>query len=442
MADIIYAKYSNDRNPQYAILTTIETDNGNKWVCKKAMFPEAEEHVQALVKYREKLEKQYAKSGFRFLEGAIEGDSIRFPFVQGQALSEKIIGFFQIGEQEKAYELIKTFAQKLCLPESLHKFKKTDKFSEIFGDMVFEQELDAMDFCDIDLICENIFLEQEWVVIDYEWTFEFDIPVNYVLYRAIYYLFKENDWGIRTNKVYEMLGIQEKEILMYEQMELNFQSYIGNTSLPLYKLRDSIGMPLINVGEAAEFYKDYQYRGKIQVYYNQGKGYFENESVYLENKYDKEGRFSIEIQVDKDTKELRLDPMNGQGIVLLSRVENQNGEPLNYYHNGKSIGENLICFDEYDTQIYIMLPEDKNNKKIYVDGVMEFGNRDIEEYLCSGVSKYEDTILDCQNENMQLEKEKNMLEEENARLEQQIKSMESTKVWRLYEKYRKLVKKR
>lgn len=113
MKEIIFTKYSNDRSSQYAIRTTIELQNGEKYICKKAMSSEAGAHIYNFVSSKEKLDEIYSESRFVFERGTIEEDKAYFPFVHGQSVSEEIVELLNNGEQEKAAAIIRTFAEEL-----------------------------------------------------------------------------------------------------------------------------------------------------------------------------------------------------------------------------------------------------------------------------------------------------------------------------------------
>ena len=56
------------------------------------------------------------------------------------------------------------------------------------------------------MICDNVVMTRPYTLLDYEWTFEFPVPCEFVLYRIIHYY-------IQTHKVREVLnaaGFYEK----------------------------------------------------------------------------------------------------------------------------------------------------------------------------------------------------------------------------------------
>ena len=66
--------------------------------------------------------------------------------------------------------------------------------------------LTCTDVTNIDMICDNVVMTRPYTLLDYEWTFEFPVPCEFVLYRIIHYY-------IQTHKVREVLnaaGFYEK----------------------------------------------------------------------------------------------------------------------------------------------------------------------------------------------------------------------------------------
>lgn len=329
-----------------------------------------------------------------------------------------------------------------------HRFEQSDRFCEIFGEVTFPSEQWATDVCDIDLIFENIIDASEWTVIDYEWTFAFDIPLKFVLYRAIYYLFKDNSLGTEFSEWYGLLDISEAEIEIFAQMEQNFQKFVSGGNVPLYHMREKIGNPLISVGRAIGEYQENSDRKKIHVYMNRGKGYNEQDSYYIDNVYDQDGRFAISIKLDTGVTEVRIDPIRGTGLLYIENIVNQKEEPLNYYHNGRSIGKSLIHYEGYDSQLYVMLSEDSENSEIIVRGSVELGTDIVTQSLSSEILCYEQKIQahkeaeeQLTRENVRLLQDNACIENKNALLAQEIADMKATKAWKFYEKYRRIMRK-
>ena len=79
--------------------------------------------------------------------------------------------------------------------------------------------LTCTDVTNIDMICDNVVMTRPYTLLDYEWTFEFPVPCEFVLYRIIHYY-------IQTHKVREVLnaaGFYEK-FGISEVMRTSFQN--------------------------------------------------------------------------------------------------------------------------------------------------------------------------------------------------------------------------
>ncbi|MBR6004480.1 MAG: hypothetical protein IK068_07160, partial [Lachnospiraceae bacterium] len=90
--EITYARFSNDRSPEFAIYTTIE-DNGLKKCVKKYPLSEvAFDHIRNLSTYEKKLNERYKGSGLNinkcFVNDGIDTIHAEFDFVEGTELSK------------------------------------------------------------------------------------------------------------------------------------------------------------------------------------------------------------------------------------------------------------------------------------------------------------------------------------------------------------------
>lgn len=95
----------------------------------------------------------------------------------------------------------------------------------------------------IDLVPANILiLKDRQVVIDYEWTFDFPVPADFILYRMIHY-YLESDGKRRVLKdrdFYGKAGITQEELDVYGEMERNFQKYMQGSHVPLLSMYEDV----------------------------------------------------------------------------------------------------------------------------------------------------------------------------------------------------------
>ena len=90
MPEILYSKFSKDRQKKFQIATMIVEENGEKSVIKKAMHKEGEAHVRKMVESRELLSELFVNSGVEMCPCKEENGQVRFLFVEGESLEERI----------------------------------------------------------------------------------------------------------------------------------------------------------------------------------------------------------------------------------------------------------------------------------------------------------------------------------------------------------------
>lgn len=113
----------------------------------------------------------------------------------------------------------------------------------------------------IDLIFPNLFIdsgreenwEGNWTVIDYEWTFAFLIPKNFLIYRGLYYAYYQVlcRYGASLPELFQAAGLSEAETACYQKMEERFQQYLRKGALPVRGMQRLMGTRVIPVGEHA-----------------------------------------------------------------------------------------------------------------------------------------------------------------------------------------------
>lgn len=75
-----------------------------------------------------------------------------------------------------------------------HSGKRTgvpdESFKEVFGEHPGKEYYECVSPANIDLICANIFeFGDDYEIIDYEWTFDFPVPVAFIMWRMIHELY-------------------------------------------------------------------------------------------------------------------------------------------------------------------------------------------------------------------------------------------------------------
>lgn len=233
MERLIYTKYSTDRSKKLAIRTDRLLDgNGVESIEKVALFHEGVEHLEHMVEMSVKLQERYGDK-IRITKSSLNGKVLSNEFVTGESYYtyfEKLVDkkdIKRIKEELNKYREMVYYSTK-----ELDDFSVTSQFIEVFGEEeeLKEANLKAAFVTDIDMIFENIIVSEsgQWQLIDYEWTFDFPIPQEYMLFRTMWYLYNNTpiDNLIPWHETVEWIGISNDIEKCFRSMEEHFQSYV------------------------------------------------------------------------------------------------------------------------------------------------------------------------------------------------------------------------
>lgn len=362
---VVYTKYSDGRAPEFAIQTrVVREDSGKSGLYKMAEYPQGEQHIQKTAQAKERLEKLWEKKGFfQVNQCRMEGDRIYFDYLEGTTLEEELDRLLEQGEKERAEEKIKEMTEFIRKGADTEPFRMTPEFREVFGEAKGLEGESAVSTADVDLIFSNILLTGDGRrhVLDYEWTFFFLVPVEYMVYRALHYYIETSPKRKILNqdlKFYERYGISHEKRNIYEEMERNFQKYIRGSYVPVGELYRSMGKPAIPLAEILQETN----KRCIQVYPDYGQGFSEETSWFLEQNLDSE--VNCHISLPNGVKGLRIDPALSPCILKdlkLNWIEDgADSVSAEYRTSGAEIGKNCYLFDNSDPKIIIKeIPEGK-----------------------------------------------------------------------------------
>ena len=217
MERLLYEKLSNERNPKYNIITDIVERDGKRVVIKRPYSDEAKGHIHRVFDSYRGLQQILQGSDFCVNESNLVGDAIESEFLEGQHITEADAATF-IEAVKKAYM------------KNAKEFETSPEFEEVFGQVSMPRGVLASEYLDVDLIFDNIIkTDKGWQIIDYEWTFDFLVPINYVFYRA-------SKFSVLPE---HLVSISDEERAVYQQMEDHFQSkYIFKDVKNLHELRE------------------------------------------------------------------------------------------------------------------------------------------------------------------------------------------------------------
>lgn len=344
---VIYSKYSNERNEAFRIRTDIVEDAQGKRVVKKyPMHEKAISHIHRVYDMYQQLEKKNNNPSVRYNSCAENGNAVEFEYIEGENLDKFLHGLFLKGDEKK---IRGTIREVVAFIKSMSDavFTETNAFKKVFGTCPLEG-VPAIAGADIDLIFSNIICrDDKWDIIDYEWSFDFPIPVNYILYRILY--FQASD-DIRELNLCREYGILPQEEVIYEKMEDHFMHYVYDNQVlisdsQIIKSKYVINDQTIMRQKEAE---------AIKIYYDYGEGLSEQNTDYIF--YSQKEHIDIEIPIKKEVVGIRIDPMESSGLVSLKRLEANIREKKyspGYVTNGHQVQKDFYIFETSDPWFHL-----------------------------------------------------------------------------------------
>ncbi len=226
--EVLYAKYNSARRPDFRITTELCENSDGLFIRKRAGEPAAKAHLENILRNGAALQDYYHDIKMIPCEGVEEG--LKFPFIKGETFAEKIdVSRFEkdsfIAQVNERLDRVLRINEKFFVP-----FESSDAFEAVFG-KVDIGPVPALNPANIDSLFTN-FIENDTsdYCIDCEWVFYFPVPVEYIKYRIIRYLylneFQNELGGASLEEMLAWFGFSGKVLETFWEMEKSFQQYI------------------------------------------------------------------------------------------------------------------------------------------------------------------------------------------------------------------------
>ncbi|MCM1288659.1 MAG: hypothetical protein NC240_10150 [Clostridium sp.] len=448
MQKIIFTKYSNDRNPDYNIKTSIMEDGkGNRYVYKTGVSDGGKKHIRNMYENSRKLQEVFSDSIFEINKSEMKDDNLLLEYVYGETLEETLDRYLASKNYDAFTALIKKYAYEMR-KNAVNKFVPCEEYYKVFGKTAVDTaNCGAMLPCDIDLIFPNIIdADGKWTILDYEWVFNFAIPVDFVLFRAIYYY----DFPCRAKlldgiNLCKLLEIDEKLYDVYKAMDDEFQNYVFNGNIPLWELYGKFGkkvhfaggLPMENVKykiECIRFYADHYV------------------SEYIDIFPDENGKVAVYIDVDESVQTLAVDPASCSCIVHVDKalgIADDEYELL-YGNNGESTDNKTIYFNHGDPR-FLFDDFHSGIKQIYFEFHINYIDNESSNHICKMIGDFndirysnltKDSLIAEQSENMKTLRQELTEQSENVKaLQQELENIKNSTSWKITEPMRNITKK-
>ncbi len=330
--DISYVKYSNDRREDYAIRTQMQDGPEGRVIRKIPLTKQAGDHIRRIEAAYRLLQKRYEGSGLSINPCKLseDGESIEFPYEKGVTLEELLDECLERKDSEEFYRLF-------------------DKYYSLIS---YGQESGVTDY---DLIFANILVDGgRWTLIDYEWTMKKAVSAKEVAFRAVYcYVLEEEkrnalDFGV----ILDRLGITQKEADEYRRREAKFQKKVTGKRMSMGEIRAAIGNYCVDPKALMEKHLQDILDKRIQVYFDSGSGFSEENSYYMPDVYVDSFHIEAEIPFDGNVALLRIDPADCPCVVKIQELAlNEEPVDLSSKHveaNGRAVGKGTYVFATAD----------------------------------------------------------------------------------------------
>ena len=333
--DLVYCKMSNDRAKPWAIKTAIyENAFGEIRVEKTPDTKAANAHIESTYQAYQKLSKRY--EGTKVVMDPCEKNqnTLIFKYCKGKTLEELLDECLENADVEK--------------------FK--DYIDEYITWLNYGRECNVSN---IDFTFPNIIVDDDkWQVIDYEWTFDRQMSVKEIAFRAFYnYMLSGNNRIACQDLLYkDTLSLTDEEIEEAIQDEKDFQKYITGQRAAMGDMREIIGYKAEDVRALEHYYHCATEKYAIcEVFYDDGTGFSAEHCLKVPNEKSIENKIVIETKLPEQVKQLRIDPCSHACMVKIVDLHTDKGSFTreNIFVNGIWIDRENVLFATDDPNIIV-----------------------------------------------------------------------------------------
>lgn len=241
MKRTLYAKYNRTRTAEFQTCTKMIEDNGVKYVEKEALTEEAVEHILSFAQKYTAVQSLY--KNIMPCKVEIIDSMAKFEYVEGETIAERIEK--QMDTLESVLKQIKEYLEIIFSYRSdrVGEFVCSEQFESVFGKCDGLEGAVAIKGADIDTIFDNFICKNNNLyVIDYEWYFDFLIPVDYIKFRSLFYFYSKNHSffqdKIKVDDFLQYFGIDKASQSIFLNMDEGFQQYVhGKERCNIYTRR-------------------------------------------------------------------------------------------------------------------------------------------------------------------------------------------------------------
>jgi hypothetical protein len=226
---ITYSKFSTNRKKEFQVITTIEHRAHNYIINKLPATKDAVPFLYSLIDKYEQIKK--FNTPFTVSKPyRADKNKISFQYLD-QDSYDSILSKALINRNKEGFLNIFDKYCKLIRSIPTVEFTPNEQFSAIFGGHL-NQALNSSAIGCLDLNFDNILVDDNsTTLIDYEWTFPFPIPLDFIIFRAItgFYGSKKSYRPNSLVSIFELFNraqISQELCISFLKLEESFQYYV------------------------------------------------------------------------------------------------------------------------------------------------------------------------------------------------------------------------
>lgn len=366
----IYAKFTKERAWEFQIETAIyEKEDGEKVVEKRPLNPEAGKHLARM--YDNYL--FFQDTGF-YLECEKKEGSLWFPFVKGNSLYDDLL---QAVEKKNRSRMEEILAEYAAVIQEAYKerepFEQTPEFVRIFGEAEELRGLDAACKADIDFTMDNLIRTEEGIrLLDYEWIFDFPIPLKFLLFRGAYAIWVKHSQTLKTmmdkKEFFHFFDISSEERKCFRRMNDHFMEFVEGGENSYQKLLKNYQKPEVKLWKSEDEGQDHPV-----VYWRRDGQFSPERAEVFEYREQENIRIEAEVSHYAETDCIRIDPTNFSSMIRVKRLEVADEKYVRklsqeeFYTNAMDTSDSDWIFLTDDPQIMIPIQEKCTWQKVILE---------------------------------------------------------------------------
>lgn len=379
----IFVKTNLYYNEKFRLTTIILKDDDQRYVEKRAETKLAIPHLQNMFEGREKLKDCYPNVKFCSCE-FVDKDCLRFPFIEGESLTKKLVDSVASNEEEQFFKLLELYLQQIrSVKNNQCQFALSAAFVEVFGEEKVLTGLPSLRSCVFDFTTNNIIcnLEQELVLFDYEWCFYFPIPINFLLFRGVQSLYSNFPSFQEFVPFEKLVDRYQLNNPAWKRMNAKFTEYI----LKQKKYEHGYwGIQKQYLKKAINVFESENLSSKQLQSLKESLSWYQNRTDQLENAVSWHHEYDKQLKEAVEAKEQRIDEMEA-AIAWHSEHDAQLEAAIAWHkEHDAQLQEAIQWHKEHNIQMEEVLAKTQQRAE-----QLEICKRDLEKENLEHIQKYQ-----------------------------------------------------